>query len=376
MNKPIYLDFQATTPTDKRVIEAMIPWLSRPANPHASNHRWGNDASRAIDASRSQIAAAINGDARGLVFTSTATEAANIVLRSFAGPGRKMLVSSIEHPCVFDTIEFCASVGTTILSAPVGRDGVLDLDAFSDLLEGCDLASVMSVNNEVGTIQPIADIAALCTSEGVFFHTDAAQAIGRIPVDVSSGVSFLTLSGHKIYGPPGIGAIYADPDLLGVLKPLLSGGGQQDKLRPGTLPTALCVGLGEACALAIAEMEPDKFHASGLSQLFLKELSDHGLEFSINGSVDTRIAQNLNLSFWNTDAEEVLALLPDLAIATGSACSSGAIGPSRVLTAMGLEEGSIKSALRVGFGRQTTENEVVRAAAQMAAAIITSGGMQ
>ena len=371
----IYLDYQATTPLDERVLEAMLPWLGRPANPHSTEHACGRDAAEAIELARVQVAEAVNGDPEGVVFTANATEAANIVIRSFGTGQSRIVISAIEHPCVAATAAECMESGRTLVTtAPVDEDGVVDLDALSAMMVDADLVSIMAVNNEVGTIQPIEDIGVLCVGEGVPLHTDAAQAIGRVQVDMGVGITFATLSSHKIYGPPGIGAICAQRDDISHLKPLMSGGGQEGGLRPGTLPTPLCVGFGEACALAIRERERDEQQATVLAASFLEQLDKAGVAYAVNGSREQRVAQNLNLSFEGVEAEALLAQLPMLAISTGSACSSGSIGPSAVLTAMGLEDDRVRSAVRIGFGRGTGPDEVRDAAARVAAAVARLGG--
>lgn len=366
----IYLDYQATTPLDERVLEAMVPWLTRPGNPHSGEHTFGQDAAAAIELARTQVAEAVNGDPEGVVFTASATEAANIVLRSFANGASRLLISAIEHPCVAATATECMEHGhAAVTTVPVNEDGIVDLDALSELMADADLVSIMTVNNEVGTIQPIPDIGALCVAEGVPLHTDAAQAIGRVQVDVDVGITFATLSSHKIYGPPGIGAICAKREEMSLLKPLMSGGGQEGGLRPGTLPTPLCVGFGEACALAIRERARDEEHAAALAGSFLEQLDESGVTYAVNGSQEERVVQNLNLSFEGVEAEALVAQLPALAISTGSACSSGAIGPSPVLTAMGLEDDRVRSAVRISFGRGTMQRDVREAAAMVAVAV-------
>jgi len=366
----IYLDHQATTPLDERVLEAMLPWLGRPANPHSREHAFGQEAAAAIELARAQVAEAVDGDPEGVVFTGSATEAANIVIRSFAGDRNRLVISAIEHPCVAETSAVCMQDGRTVVAtAPVDEDGVVDLDALSEMMVDADLVSIMAVNNEVGTIQPIEDIGALCVGEGVPLHTDASQAIGRVRVDMGVGITFATLSSHKIYGPPGIGAICAQREDLSRLRPLMSGGGQEGGLRPGTLPTPLCVGFGEACVLAVRERERDEEQAAALARSFLEQLDRAGVTYEVNGSRERRVAQNLNLSFEGVEAEALLAQLPTLAISTGSACSSGSIGPSAVLTAMGLEDDRVRSAVRIGFGRETGPDEVRDAAARVAVAV-------
>lgn len=371
----IYLDHQATTAVDERVLEVMLPWLGRPANPHAREHVFGQDAAAAIELARIQVADAVNGDPKGVVFTASATEAANIVVRSFAKGRSRLLISAIEHPCVAETAAACMKEGRAVVTTvPVDEDGVVELEALSELMALADLVSVMTVNNEVGTIQPIEDIAALCIGEGVPLHTDAAQALGRVPVDMGAGISFATLSSHKIYGPAGIGAICAQPEDMSRLKPLMSGGGQEGGLRPGTLPTPLCVGFGEACALAVRERERDSEDAYSLAASFLEHLDREGVEYAVNGSREERVAQNLNVSFDGVEAEALLARLPSLALSTGSACSSGSIRPSAVLTAMGLDDDRVRSAVRIGFGRGTGLSEVRDAASRVVAAVAALRG--
>ena len=353
----------------------MLPWLGQPANPHASEHVFGQDAASAVELARMQVADAVNGDPKGVVFTASATEAANIVVRSFANGRSRLLISAIEHPCVAETAAVCMKEGRAVVdTVPVDEEGVVDLDALSELMSAADLVSVMTVNNEVGTVQPIEDIGALCMGEGVPLHTDAAQAVGRVPVDMGVGITFATLSSHKIYGPAGIGAICAQPEEMSRLKPLMSGGRQEGGLRPGTLPTSLCVGFGEACALAIRERERDAEQAFSLAGLFLEHLDGAGVTYAVNGSREERIAQNLNLSFEGVEAETLLARLPSLALSTGSACSSGSIRPSAVLTAMGLDEHRVRSAVRIGFGRETRPSEVLDAASRVVAAVTALRG--
>jgi len=369
-----YLDYQATTPLDERVLEAMLPWLGRPANPHSREHAFGQDAASAVELARVRVAEAVNGDPEGVVFTASATEAANIVIRSFAKGRSRLVISAIEHPCVAATAAECMKEGrAAVATAPVDESGIVDLDALSEMIVDASLVSIMLVNNEVGTIQPIEDIGTLCAGEGVPLHTDAAQAIGRVRVDMDVGITFATLSSHKIYGPPGIGAVCAQREAISLLNPLMSGGGQEGGLRPGTLPTPLCVGFGAACALAVQEREKDEAQAGVLADLFLEQLDTAGVAYAINGSREDRVAQNLNLSFEGVEAEALLAHLPTLAISTGSACSSGAIGPSAVLTAMGLEDDRVRSAVRIGFGRGTGPNEVRDAAAKVA---VTATGLR
>ena len=371
MTSPIYLDYQATTPLDPEVLDAMYSWWNQPANPHSIEHSWGVKADTAVADAKRHVADTVNCDPEGLIFTANATEAANIVIRSFGEPGRRIVVSAFEHPCVAETASACQAAGADVSVIGVNQDGIVDLNEMAQFLDEADLVSVMAVNNEIGTVQPIETIASLCMETEAVFHSDAAQALGKIPIDMSVGIGFVTLSAHKVYGPSGIGAICAERDQKYHLKPLITGGGQQNGIRPGTLPVALCVGFGKACELAQLRMNEEAKHCQRLSSLFLKHLSRETIDFSINGSMQERVPQNLNLCFPGVNADELIAMLPHIAISTGSACSSGAIGNSRVLTAMNLPYEMIASSIRVGFGRVTTELEVVEAAVAIGTTVRT-----
>ena len=369
MSMPIYLDYQATTPTDQRVVDAMLPWMNQASNSHAIEHSIGRKAEEAVKNAQKQIASAVNGDPNNVIFTSGATEAANLVIQSFATPKNKIIISDIEHPCVMDTAKMCEDSGTDVVMVPVNQDGIIDLDFLSEHLEDCDLVSIMSVNNEIGTIQPIEDIGYLCTSADVPFHTDATQAVGKIPIDMSIGITYLTFSAHKIYGPTGIGAICALPESLQKIKPLMYGGDQQSSIRPGTLSVALSVGFGEACNLAVSELDQDFQLAEQLSQQLLSKLRENNIKFSINGSETLRVPHNLNISIDGITASNLIEILPSLAISTGSACSAGAIGSSKVLSALNLDEERKDSAIRIGFGRQSNSKEITDAVKMIADAV-------
>jgi len=369
---PIYLDFQATTPLEPRALEAMLPWLAGCAgNPHASENAAGRAAYDAVEHARTQVAALIGGEPEGIIFTANATEATNIVLRSFARPGEHIAASAIEHACVYATLCALEAAGARVTTVPVDGDGLVNLDALADAIDdGATLVSVMAVNNEVGTIQPTEAITGLCRVASCRFHTDAAQALGRVPLNFTfDGIDFASLSAHKIYGPQGIGAIYAKPELLSALVPIATGGDQERGLRPGTLSVALCVGFGEACAIAAERIEDDCRHAAGLSERFMARLTAEIADVQVNGSLQSRVPHNLNIAFHDIDADELLALVSQLALSTGSACSSGAIAPSRVLMAMGLADDLIAGSIRIGFGRTTTHADVDCAASALADAV-------
>lgn len=357
----IYLDHQATTPMDPAVLEAMLPWLSAPANPHALENADGHRARRAVERARGQIADAFGAESSGIVFTGNATEAANIVLRSFAGSTLPIVASAIEHPCVADTVDDLARAGTPVAIVPVDHEGMVSTDALHEALDaGAGLVSCMAVNNEVGTIQPIGEIASACRSAAVPFHTDAVQALGRIALGMTD-FDYATISAHKIYGPQGIGAIVSTRGGLRRLRPLSTGGGQEGGLRPGTLPVAACVGFGEACAIATARMAADDRLVREASRAFLAELRSACPGVLVNGSEEMRIAHNLSVAVPGVDAQELLASVPRLALSTGSACASGAIGTSRVLAAMDVAQAIADATVRVGFGRFTSVDDAATA---------------
>jgi cysteine desulfurase len=371
----IYLDFQASTPVDPAVLDVMLPWLASPANPHANENGPGRRAAQAVENARAQVAALLGADLDDIIFTSGATEAANIVLRSLAGPGSRLIVSAIEHSCVRETAAALADAGVMVEIAPVDSEGLVDLDALGQLLESpAALLSIMAVNNEVGTIQPLIEIASMGREAGALTHSDIAQGAGRIPLRQGRDFDVATLSAHKLYGPQGIGAIAAPAAVRKHLRPIATGGGQQAGLRPGTLPVMLAVGMGEACRLAALRLEEDRAHAEHLAGHFLDRLRISGIEPIVNGSTHARVPHNLNLSFPPISAEEILARTPGLALSTGSACSSGAIEPSRVLSAMGVEPDIANGAIRVGFGRTTTVEMAESAADQIASVVRAAQG--
>lgn len=367
----IYLDHQATTPVDARVLDAMLPWYrERVGNPHSATHSAGQAAHDAVEAAREQVAALIGAEPDEIVFTSGATEATNIALRGvLAGTKGHAVTTSIEHSCVRDTFGDLKSRGFDVTEVAVDSGGLLDPAAVeAAVTRRTRLVSVMAVNNEVGTVQPLGDIAAACEQAGVVLHTDAAQAAGKIPLDVRSvPIGLMSISGHKLYGPQGIGALYCRRDVFGRLKPVMTGGGQEGGLRPGTLPVALCVGLGIACRIARAEMDGEARRLTKLRDMFLDRLIAATEGVHLNGNADQRIAGNLNLLIEDVDAEALLSRLrDDVAMSTGSACSSSAIEPSHVLLAMGLSAEQAQSSIRVGLGRSTTAEQIAEAVRRLA----------
>jgi cysteine desulfurase len=361
MSRLVYLDHQATTPLDPRVFEAMRPWLDgrRFGNPHSANHRAGWQAAEAIERARAEVAALIGALPGEILFTSGATEANNLALFGASREGRGIVVSAIEHPSVLDCLPALERRGRRVRMVPVDGSGVLRLDELAPL-EG-DLISVMAANNEVGTVQPLEASAASCRACGALLHTDAVQLLSTAPLDVRAlGIDLLSLSGHKLYGPMGVGALFVR-DGLG-LEPQLFGGGQQAGRRPGTLPVALCVGLGEACRIAREERERDAARLFALRERLFAALKARVPDVRRNGSREHGLAGCLNVTFPGIDAEDLLLDLPELALSTGSACSTGRGGPSHVLLAMARTPEEAHASIRFGLGRGTSEEEIELAA--------------
>jgi len=372
----IYLDYQATTPTDPRVVDAMLPYFSEKfGNPHSTAHVFGWQAEDGVDMARAQVAHLIGAEAREIVFTSGATESNNIAIKGLAGfYGEKknhIITVTTEHKCVLETCRVLEQDGFQVSYMKPAEDGLIDVDQIADLItDQTLLVSVMAVNNEIGVIQPVAEIGALCRQKGVFFHSDCAQAFGKIPLDVGAmNIDLMSISGHKAYAPMGIGALYVRRRPRVRLKPLFDGGGQERGMRSGTLPTPLVVGLGMAAKLAMDEMETENIRLGGLQKLFLKTLDDSGVDYNINGDRHNRIAGNLNLSFQNVNGETLMASLSGLALSSGSACTSAAVEPSYVLKAIGLTDELAGASVRIGFGRFSKENETVKAASGIADAV-------
>ncbi len=369
MTRPIYLDYGATTPLDPRVAAAMEPWgVAHYGNPHSA-HPWGYEAHAAVEIARNHVAALLAAPPETVTFTSGATEAVNWALKGvLTAPGqsrRRIVTLATEHSCVLETARYLESLGAQLTVVPVRANGIVELgDLERALGEDVALVSVMLVNNEIGVIQPIADVAALAHRVGAVMHCDAAQGFGKISCRVDDlSVDLLSLTAHKIYGPKGIGALYRRPFTM--LTPLLHGGGQEDG-RSGTLPTALCVGLGETARIAGETMAADQGHADALRDRLLAGLA---VPYRINGALDCRWPGNLSLSFPGTGDVPLLPLLPGLALSSGSACAAVTGRPSHVLTSLGLNDAEARAAIRIGFGRFTTEADITAAAAQINAVV-------
>ncbi len=375
----IYLDYQATTPADPRVVDTMLPWFTeRFGNPHSADHPHGWDAMEAIDEARGKIATLIGARSREIIFTSGATESNNLAIKGAArhrraNDGRDKIVTlASEHKCVLESVERMRREGCRVEIIPIQQNGLVNREALAAAIdETTALVSVMAVNNEIGVIQPLKEIGALCKAAGAWLHTDAAQAFGKIPLDVDDmGISLMSVSGHKIYGPKGVGALYVRGRKPKVeLDALMDGGGQERGIRSGTLPTPLCVGLGKAAELATSEYAKEAERLRALAAHFLGTLDKAGTAYRLNGDMDARIAGNLNLTFEGMEGSELLSALDGVSVSAGSACSSGEGTVSHVLQALGIDPGVVAASLRIGFGRFTTEEEVAEAAFKIATAV-------
>jgi cysteine desulfurase len=377
-NRPIYLDNHATTPVDPRVLAAMRPWWEENfANPHSIEHAMGRAAEEAVEAARAEIAGLVGADAREIVLTSGATESNNLAIKGAArfaaaqgSERRRIITLATEHKCVLESVRDLAAEGFEPVVLPVGPSGLVDLQLLREAVDDRTLlVTVMAVNNEIGVVQDLAAIGALAKAAGAIFHTDAAQGCGRIPLDVEEiRADLLSISGHKIYGPKGIGALYVRRRPRVRLAPLFSGGGQERGFRSGTLPAPLIVGLGEAARIAGIEGLLDAGRIAGQRDRFLAALRAEVPELRLNGDPERRVSGNLNLTFpGRVDAQAIMAATPEVCVSTGSACSSAAVEPSYVLRALGIPEAEARATLRIGIGRFTSPAEVDQAAAALAA---------
>jgi len=377
-NRPIYLDYQASTPMDPRVLDAMLPYfIEHHGNPHAEENLHGRAAAQSVALARGQIADLIGAHPREIVFTSGATESNNLLIRGAAqrllATGKTHIVTcAAEHKSVLEVCKGLSNDGFSLTILPVQEDGRLDVGLLSEALgPQTGLVSVMAANNEIGVLQPLEAIGELCRSRGVLLHTDAAQAVGKIEIDVSrQPIDLLSLSGHKIYGPMGIGAAFIRRQHRQQLEPLMWGGGQEGGLRSGTLPTPLCVGLGVACSIAGEERSKEAHRLLVLRTRLLAALQASAAPLVVNGSLTHRLSGNLNVSFEGVDSEALLMTIrQDIAVSSGSACTAATIEPSHVILALGSGLERAESAIRIGLGRTTTEEEIDRAAVCLANAV-------
>lgn len=367
---PLFLDMQSTTPVDPRVLDAMLPYFTEQfGNPHSRSHFYGWESETAVETARAQVAHLIGADPKEIIITSGATESNNMAIKGVANfykeKKRHVVTTQTEHKCVLDSCRHLQEMGFEVTYLPVNSKGLVDLNQVEKALRpDTALISVMMVNNEIGVIQPIQEIAQLCKEKKVYLHTDAAQAVGKIPIDVNKmGIDLMSISGHKLYGPKGIGALYVRRRPRVRLEPQMNGGGQERGLRSGTVPTPLVVGFGRACEVAMEEMESDRRHVERLGQRLREGIMNKLQSVVLNGPLDIqhRYPGNINLSFACVEGESLIMGLKDIAISSGSACTSASLEPSYVLRALGVDEEMAHTSLRFGIGRFTTEEEIDRA---------------
>ncbi|CAM6096133.1 unnamed protein product [Calypogeia fissa] len=366
--RPLYLDMQATSPVDPRVLDAMLPYfIDQYGNPHSRTHVYGWESEDGVEKARAQVSKLIGANEKEIIFTSGATESNNIavkgVMNFYKEKKKHVITTQTEHKCVLDSCRQLQQEGFDVTYLPVKQDGLIDLEELKAAIRpDTGLISVMMVNNEIGVIQPISEIGEICRKNKIFFHTDAAQALGKIPINVDEmKIDLMSLSGHKIYGPKGVGAIYMRRRPRVRVMPQMNGGGQERGIRSGTVPTPLVVGFGTACEVAFQEMEHDKKRVEELAQRFLNGISSQVQGLVINGSMEHRYAGNLNISFAYVEGESLLMGLKEVAVSSGSACTSASLEPSYVLRALGVEEDMAHTSIRFGFGRFTTKEEIDRA---------------
>ena len=365
MSNKIYLDYQATTPVDEKILKKMIPYFSEYfGNPHSNNHEFGRSANNAVDEARANVANLINAETNEIIFTSGATESNNFAIKSIAKDyfekECQIITAKTEHKCVLESCHELEKEGFKVTYLDVDEDGIIKLSELENLLkEKKALVSIMHANNEIGVLQPIKEIGELCKKYNSIFHSDIAQSIGTQKIDVvEMNIDACSISAHKIYGPKGIGSLYISNHIKNTLRPLMSGGGQEMNLRSGTLSPALCVGLGEACRDISQNREKYTKHFEEIKSVLLSGLINSKINYEINGSVEKRIPNNLNISIKGKVAEQLFNFMPDFALSSGSACTSGTIERSHVLSAMKLDNARIDGSFRISAGRNTTKDEI------------------
>ncbi len=362
---PIYLDYQSTTPVDPRVMDEMIPYFTEKfGNPHSRSHSFGWEAEEAIEKARESVAALIGANAKEVIFTSGATESNNMAIKGVAhfykNKKNHIITLSTEHKCVLDACRHLEREGFEVTYLPVKSNGLIDLaELEAAITDQTSLISVMAVHNEIGVIQPLEEIGKICRKHNVFFHTDIAQAFGKIEIDVEKcNIDLASISGHKIYAPKGVGALYVRRRPRVRLEPLINGGGQERGMRSGTLPTPLVVGLGKAAEIAMMDMKKDYQHIKRLSDLFLSQIMGIVPDVYLNGDKDQRWPGNINISFAYIEGESMIMAIKELAVSSGSACTSSSLEPSYVLRSLGLDDEIAHTSIRFGIGRFTTEDEI------------------
>lgn len=366
MKLPIYLDNHATTPLDPRVLNAMLPYFTEHfGNAASRNHSFGWEAEEAVEKARKQIASLIGANSKEIVFTSGATESNNLAIKGvaqmYAEKGNHIITAASEHKAVLDTCKHLEKEGCRITYLPLQADGLIDLDMLKEsITDKTILVTIMYANNEIGVLQPIRDIGKICKERGVLFHTDGVQAIGKVPVNViSDNIDLLSLTAHKLYGPKGVGALYVRRKSPRVqLTAQMDGGGHERGMRSGTLNVPGIVGFGEACAIAQAEMPEESKHLRGMRDWLKNKLTSELDEVYINGSWEHRLPHNLNMSFAYVEGESLLMGINDVAVSSGSACTSATLEPSYVLKALGMGDDLAHSSIRFGLGRFNTQEEI------------------
>jgi cysteine desulfurase len=378
MNKKniIYLDYQATTPLRPEVLKAMMPYFKEKyGNPHSNNHSLGKDANLAVEKAKKNIASLINCEPEEIILTSGATESNNFAIKSIAESYGKEKIQIItlntEHKCVIESCNFLEKRGYLVHYLEVEKNGIVNFLKLEKLIKDkISLVSIMHVNNEIGVIQPVNEIGKLCKKYGGLFHTDAAQTFSCLNIDVKkNNIDALSLSAHKIYGPKGIGALYINAKIKNIVRPLIDGGGQQNGLRSGTIATPLAVGFGEASVQIKTRLKKNFNYYKMLSNFFIRELKKNKIKFNINGDLKKRSPVNLNIAFLEVEANQLINFLPETAISTGSACTSGNIEKSHVLTALKLENSIIDSSIRISFGENTKKTDLTKIAKYINTAI-------
>ncbi len=361
---PIYLDYSATTPVDPRVAEKMIPFLTEKfGNPASRSHAYGWEADAAVEEARAQVAALVHADAKDIIWTSGATESNNLALKGaahfYSGKGKHLITVSTEHKAVLDTMRELERQGFEVTYLDPDENGLISLEKFTAALRPDTIvASIMAVNNEIGVIQPIAEMGEICREKGIIYHVDAAQATGKMPIDLSQlKVDLMSFSAHKTYGPKGIGALYVRRKPRIRLEAQMHGGGHERGLRSGTLATHQIVGMGEAFRLAREEMDSELARITALRDKLLKGLKEIE-ETYVNGDMTHRVPHNLNISFNYVEGESMIMAIKDIAVSSGSACTSASLEPSYVLRALGRSDELAHSSIRFSLGRFTTEEEI------------------
>ena len=369
LKRPIYLDYNSTTPVDKRVLDKMLPFFTEKiGNPHSASHVYGWEAEESVEMARENIANLIGSNADEIIFTSGATESNNLALKGAAaffqqhtdGSKKHIITVGTEHKCVLESVEYLNKCGFRSTILPVNKDGLIDLDELlAAIKDDTFMISVMMVNNEIGTIQNISEIGKICKDNNIWFHTDAAQAFGKIPINVDKmNIDIMSISGHKIYGPKGIGALYIRRHKPRVrLLPLFSGGFQEKGIRSGTIPTPLAVGLGEASLIAKQDMQSDNQRIKEYTDYMVGELQKID-DIIFHGSMSKRIAGNINIGVKGIGSGSLISSLREIAVSSGSACNSSSITPSYVLRAIGVDDELATNSIRMAIGRFTNKQEI------------------